>query len=75
MPVSRANAAFVRLAHPLTYGLYFNKDDATNPWVRKGYTRWSISEWEGRFGKTEPDTRKWEFFGYIIPLYDDDHKT
>jgi len=74
LSVSRATCAFVRLAHPGTYGLYYNKHDAINPWVAKGYTRWPISEWEGTFGSAVDrgeDTRKWEFFGYSIPLYDD----
>lgn len=74
LPTGRRGAAYVRLAHPLTYGLYFNKDDAIVPWTSKGYTRWSIAEWEGKFGAavdSGEDQRKWDFFGYKIPLYDD----
>jgi hypothetical protein len=64
----------VRLAHPTTYGLYYNKEDAITPWVAKGYTRWTITEWEASFGGAVDnggDVRKWDFFGYMIPLYDD----
>jgi hypothetical protein len=78
--VTRANAAFARLCHPTRYGVYYNKDDAVNPWVEHGYTRWTIMEWEGLFGAafdqagsdpTHDPERKWEFFGYTIPLYND----
>lgn len=86
IPVPRASAGFVRLCHPKIYGLYFNKEDATNPWVSKGYTRWTMKDWEGTFSNTishkeqgaqyiDGDGRKWEFFGYTIPLYDDGDKT
>jgi hypothetical protein len=74
VPASRETAAFVRLAHPDKYGFYFNKHDAIVPWVEHGYTRWTILEWEGSFGAgvtSGEDTRKWEFFGYTIPLYFD----
>jgi len=74
MPVSRANAAYVRLAHPSSFGLYYNRNDPINPWVATGFTRWTMSEWEPVFGKNYDngeDTRKWEFFGYTIPLYND----
>ena len=67
----------MRLAHPQAHGLYYNANDAITPWVAKGYTRWTISEWEGKFGAavtSGEDQRKWDFFGYTIPLYDD-HKT
>jgi hypothetical protein len=77
---TRETAAFVRLCHPTKYGFYFNKEDAINPWVERGYTRWTILEWEGSFGVafkasgSDPEhdpERKWEFFGYTIPLYFD----
>lgn len=72
MPATRDTAAFVRLAHPTEYGKYYNADDPINPWVERGYTRWTIAEWKGRFGAgTDDDNRKWEFFGYTIPLYND----
>lgn len=75
VPATRETAAYVRLAHPNRYGLYFTDKDAVNPWVEKDYTRWTITEWEGKFGKGvdsgDDRLRKWEFFGYTIPLYDD----
>jgi len=76
VPVSRADAAFVRLAHPHIYGLFYCNTDPINPWVKQGYTRWPIHIWEGMFGAQVQDGddqegRKWEFFGYVIPLYDD----
>lgn len=98
MPVTRANAAFVRLCHPTTFGLYYQPDHGPldSPWVTRGYKRWPVAEWEGRFGKGAPyastpggpakrtltpnqymdaEGRLWEFFGFVIPLYDADHKT
>lgn len=74
LPATRQTAAYVRLAHPTRYGVYFKQDDAVNPWVERGYTRWIISEWEGKFGggvNDGSDNRKWDFFGFVIPLYDD----
>jgi hypothetical protein len=76
--VSRETAAFVRLAHPDKYGFYYNKHDAIVPWVEQGYTRWTILDWEGTYGRqcapnsnVDSEGRKWEFFGYTIPLYFD----
>jgi hypothetical protein len=74
VPATRETAAFVRLAHPQTYGLYY-KEDPVTPWVEHDYRRWTIVEWEGKFGKGvdsgDDVLRKWEFFGYTIPLYND----
>jgi len=82
VPATRRSAAYARLAHPTIFGLYFCQHDAINPWVERGYTRWPMAEWEGKFGNNvsikeegsqylDGEGRKWEFFGYSIPLYDD----
>jgi hypothetical protein len=86
VPLKRANAAMVRIAHPSLYGYYYNDKDSVNPWVTKGYTIWKMSDWEGRFGNSvstkeqgsrylDDSNRLWEFFGYNIPLYDPGDKT
>lgn len=82
IPTTREAAAYARLAHPTIFGLYYCQTDPINPWVERGYTRWPIAEWEGKYGNSvstktkgehylDQEGRKWEFFGYTIPLYDD----
>lgn len=60
----------VRLAHPSKPGFYYYSN--ANDWVQRGYTRWSLKEWKAKFGSQNDEGRKWEFFGYEIPLYDED---
>lgn len=62
--------AMVRLAHPSAPGQYYDSTKAT--WVSNGYTTWTAAEWQAKFGKQPLEGRKWEQFGYLIPLYDDD---
>lgn len=74
----------MRLCHPKVHELYY--DSKTAEWVAKGWTRWSMAEWEKKFSNDvsvkvpgvryiDPEKRVWEFFGYTIPLYDADEKT
>lgn len=74
----------MRLKKRLHEGLYYNKETAD--WCQQGYTVWTIAEWNGTFnaGRAVPDDvkewvdaegRLWQFFGYVIPLYDEGEKT
>lgn len=83
IPTTERQAAFVRLkALRNDIALYYNQTKAD--YVEgSDYTVWTINEWKGRFGgqhltyaadqrsAVDPEGRHWEFFGYIIPLYDD----
>lgn len=54
-------------------------------WVKENYTTWTIKEWEGKYGGNvqqvdakhviDREGRHWEFFGFLIPLYEDGEKT
>jgi hypothetical protein len=70
VPMPKPNAAFVRLKHPRETGVYYCS--IRGEWVRKGWTVWKLKEWEAKFTDPDPDGRKWEFFGYTIPLYFED---
>jgi hypothetical protein len=72
-PVSGSAAqptALVRMAHPTDPTLYY--DSKTAGWVTTNYTVWTAREWRARFANGQHAATKWEQFGYIIPLYDDD---
>lgn len=69
-PAADWGPGFVRLAHSTKPGMYYRSID--NQWVSVGYTRWSIREWKSKFGRQNDEGRKWEIFGYEIPLYDED---
>lgn len=63
--------AMVRLAHPTERGKFY--DASMAEWTTGKYTVWTAAEWQRKFGHTLADeNRKWEHFGYHIPLYDDD---
>jgi hypothetical protein len=63
--------AMVRMAHPTNSKLYYSSETAG--WVKENYTVWTAKEWRVRFAtKEQYEATKWEHFGYIIPLYDDD---
>jgi hypothetical protein len=67
------------MCHPNDDGTYYDK--AIAGWNATGST-WTISEWSASFRYdaatavigtrwTDPEGRRWEFFGYTIPLYDE----
>lgn len=70
----RPQGEFVRMKHPSKYGLYYSS--VQGAWVKKGWTVWTIREWQDRgFERgfdpatgVDRDGRHWEFFGYTIPL-------
>ena len=62
-------AAMMRLAHPTERKYY---DASKAEWTLNGYTTWTAERWKAKFGHLQPDGLKWEQFGYLIPLYDDD---
>lgn len=71
-----ATHGLVRLAHPRNQnGLhrwYYCERSAS--WVSsdQDYTRWTLAEWQKKFGNQDAEGRHWEFFGELIPLYDED---
>jgi hypothetical protein len=82
--MTRTKAAFARMREPHGKGYW---DKTTADWVRENYSTWTIAEWEGLYGRQgsiknidakhviDSEGRHWEFFGFLIPLYDDDKKT
>jgi hypothetical protein len=88
IPTTKKKAAFVRLYRDRAGEprRYYNTDQAA--WVGKDepYRIWKLADWEGSFGYAraakitekewvDPEGRRWEFFGYVIPLYDDNDKS
>jgi hypothetical protein len=62
-----------RMVHPTQPNTFYSS--AKGAWVKRGeglFTIWTNAEWRSRFGGDHE--RKWESFGYRIPLYDDNEK-
>jgi hypothetical protein len=69
---------------------YYNADKAIWVGKDEPYRIWKMADWEGTFGAgsklgrpgqlsatewLDGEGRHWEFFGYVIPLYDDNEKS
>lgn len=81
---TQPNAAFVRMTNRKlgALSLFYSTEKAE--WVIDGYTVWNIDTWNGSFGRqklvyspdgkscVDSENRHWEFFGYTIPLYNDE---
>ena len=66
--------AMVRVVHPETPGLYYRQGSKPGEpeWVARGYTTWTEAEWQKKFAPSATgDRRRWEHYGYVIPLYDE----
>ena len=71
VPLPFKASEFVRMRHPTKPGTYYSTTTAS--WVTEGWTVWPIKDWRAKYGNQhEGDPRQWEFFGYRIPLYNDD---
>jgi hypothetical protein len=63
--------AAARIQNPDDPTLYYRQGGIV-PWVRTGYTVWSIGLWLERFGpqySNGEDARSWQFFGETIDLW------
>jgi hypothetical protein len=76
--IAQKQGEIARIKHPTEPFTYYCS--LTASWVQHGYTRFSRTEQQARFGALDEnnrdhDGRQWEFFGTVIPLYDPEEQT
>ena len=65
--------ALVRMRQRSTKPAAVYWDKMIADWSCTRYTKWHIEDWKETFKNYQiSGDREWEFFGYRIPLYDDE---